>query len=191
MLSLKGLNPKDRNNMISDHTSKDKRQPILCACFHEVIGGKRIAGIQRWVWDEDDVSSMDIIGNILRLLSSKMSGLSSSIQLALKIAACFGIKIKQSVVAASSTHLELSNIQDKLKQVLKEGFMIKVGNFDFKFVHDKVREAAYSLIPKKDKDQVSRAVEQLYNVQTCLTFHIAIIFVCHSTTTASECHYIQ
>jgi predicted ATPase len=41
--------------------------------------------------------------------------------------------------------------------------MVKIGTSVFKFVHDKVREAAYSLIPEKDKDQVSRAVERFSN----------------------------
>jgi predicted ATPase len=58
---------------------------------------------------------------------------------------------------------EYSDIREKLEQVVKEGFMVKIGTSGFKFVHDKVREAAYSLISEKDKDQVSGAVERLQN----------------------------
>ena len=112
---------------------------------------------RRWVWDKDDVSSMDVTGNVLYLLSSKMIGLSTNIQYALKVAACFGIKIKESVVATLST--EHSDVRDKLEQVVKEGFMVKVGTSDFKFVHDKVREAAYGLIPEQEKNQVSTATK--------------------------------
>jgi hypothetical protein len=54
---------------------------------------------------------------------------------------------------------EHSHIRDELDQVVREGFMIKAGNSDFKFVHDKVREAAYSLISANERSQVSRAVE--------------------------------
>jgi len=50
-----------------------------------------------------------------------------------------------------------------LEQVVKEGLMVKDGTSGFKFVHDKVREAAYSLIPENERNQVSRAVEGLYN----------------------------
>ncbi len=98
---------------------------ILFDYFHEYN-----ISTWRWVWDEDNVSSMDITGNVLYLLSSKMSGLSTSIQSALKIAACFCIKIEQSAVAALSTNPEHSDIQDKLEQVVKEGFMIRCGTSD-------------------------------------------------------------
>ncbi|KAL3795112.1 hypothetical protein ACHAW5_010399 [Stephanodiscus triporus] len=96
---------------------------------------------------------MDVTDNVLYLLSSKMSGLSPSIQSALKIAACFGIKIREAVVAVLGNVPEQSDIRDRLEQIVKEGFMVKGDTSDFVFVHDKVREAAYSLIPEKEKDK--------------------------------------
>jgi predicted ATPase len=88
-----------------------------------------------------------------------MSGLSANIQSALKLAACFGIKIKESVVETLGTDPKHSDVQDNLEQVVKGGFMVKVGTSDFKFVHDKVREAAYGLIPEQEKNQVSTATK--------------------------------
>jgi hypothetical protein len=176
-LSLEGLNPKDLNIMISDALcifpritkplsdiihQKTKGNPFYILSFMRslVDGGLLEYSInrRRWVWDEVDVSSMDITGNVLFLLSTKMNGLSSNLQSALKVAACFGIKIEKSVVETLRTHPEHSDIHDDLDQVVKEGFMVKGGTSEFKFVHDKMREAAYDLIQEKDKDQVSWAV---------------------------------
>jgi hypothetical protein len=177
MISLEGLNPRDLNTMVSDALcifprsaeplsdiiyQKTKGNPFFAISFvRSLVDGGLLEYStfkRRWVWDENKVSSMDITGNVLHLLSSKMSGLSSEIQSALKVAACFGIKIKVSVVETLSTHPEHSDFRDNLDQVIKEGFMCKVGTSEFKFVHDKVREAAYSLIPEQDRDQVSWAV---------------------------------
>jgi hypothetical protein len=37
------------------------------------------------------------------------------------------------------------------------GSMVKIGTSHFRFAHDKVREAAFSLIPNEEKNQVSKA----------------------------------
>jgi hypothetical protein len=178
MLSLEGLNPSDLNTMVSDALcifprmteplsdiihQKTKGNPFFVISFMRslVDGGLLKFNIiaRRWVWDEDKVSSMDITSNVLHLLSSKMSRLSTSIQSALKVAACFGIKIKESVVETLSTHPEHSDIRDKLDQVVNEGFMVQMGTSEFKFVHDKVQEAAYNLISEQDRDEVSCAIK--------------------------------
>jgi hypothetical protein len=62
-------------------------------------------------------------------------------------------------VASLGTDPEHSDIRKKLEKICKEGFIVKDGTSNFKFVHDKLQEAVYSLLPKKDKDQVSRIVE--------------------------------
>ncbi|KAL7543351.1 hypothetical protein ACHAXR_012671 [Thalassiosira sp. AJA248-18] len=172
-LSLEGLNPEDLNTLVSDAMGmfpriceplsdivyqKTKGNPFFVLEFLRslVDGGllKYNAKKRRWVWEEDRISSMDITGNVLYLLSSKMNGLSENIQSALKVAACFGIKIKESVVGYLSTDSDYSNIHDGLEQAVREGFMIKImGTADFKFVHDKVREAAYSLITDTEKNK--------------------------------------
>ena len=182
ILSLDELNPSDLNTMISDALcifpriaeplsgiiyQKTRGNPLFVLAFMRSLVNKGFleynTKMMRWVWDEDDVSSMDITDNVLYLLSSKMSELSPNIQAGMKIAACFGTKIKQSVVAILGTDSVYSDIHDKLAQVVKEGFMVKVGTTDFKFVHDKVREAAYSLIPEVDKKQVSWAMLWVYD----------------------------
>jgi len=178
-ISLEGLKREDLNNMISDALGMFPRicQPLTNMVFQKTKGNpffvlaflrslvdgellKFSVKKMRWVWDEDGIRSMGITSNVLYLLSSKMNGLSASAQSALKVAACFGMKLEESVVGYLSTSSEYSNIHDGLAQVIKEGFVIKVETSgsgvaaaEFKFVHDKVREAAYSLIPESKVNQ--------------------------------------
>jgi hypothetical protein len=157
MLSLKGLGPADLNTMVSDALGTFPRvcEPLSDIVFQKTKGNPFFvleflrslvegglleydAGQRRWVWDEDRIGAMDVTGNVLHLLSSKMSGLSESTQSALKVAACFGV-IKEPVIGHLSASAEYSEIRTGLGHAVAEGFMIKVGASDIKFVHDKVR----------------------------------------------------
>ena len=46
-----------------------------------------------------------------------------------------------------------NGIENRINQAVEEGFIRKIDN-KFRFVHDKVREAAYSLLPESSKMQV-------------------------------------
>ena len=157
-LSLEGLAPEHLNGMISDAMGTFPRisEPLSDIVFQKTKGNPFFAlefmrslvdgGMleydtcqRRWIWDEVCISSTDITGNVIYLLSSKMSSLSENVQLALKVASCFGIKMKEAIVNYLGLDSEYAGMPDGMEHVLKEGFMIKVGASEYKFVHDKVK----------------------------------------------------
>ena len=98
-LKLEGLKPTDFNTMISDALCMFPRicEPLSDIVFHKTKGNpffalrflKKIvddklleySSVKRcWVWDEDRIGSMDVTGNVLVLLVSKMSELSENVQ---------------------------------------------------------------------------------------------------------------
>ena len=92
--------------------------------------------------------------NVLYLLSSKLALLSDNVRALLKVMACFGSITIAFVIDMLSKSTEYSHIQDSLKISIRDGFVVRDEEGNIKFVHDKVREAAYNLIPDNEKKQV-------------------------------------
>ena len=129
---------------------------------------------KRWIWDETRARSLNITDNVLYLLSTKMATLPENIQLVLKVVSCIGIKIHQNIIDLLKKTPKYSNIDDWLVQAINEGFIRKLVNSEFIMNHDKVREAAYSLIKDGDKNQVG------FSLATCMLSFLNEI-LSHST----------
>ena len=172
-VSLSGLDQEDINTMISDALclyprvckslsgivfQKTKGSPFFVLEFVESLKSRGLLQYnfhqKRWVWNEDIIRTEDITDNVIHLLSSKMNGLSNNVQTLLKVMACFGSSTNESVIGYLSESVEYSEVKTWLEGALIDGFIQKEGEGGLKFVHDKVREAAYNLIPDSDKKQV-------------------------------------
>ncbi len=172
-VSLAGLDQEDLNTMISDALCL---YPRICESLSEVVMQKTkgnpffvlefIKSLKdrdllkynfhqkRWVWDEDIIRAEEITDNVLHLLSSKLNGLPSNVQLSLKVMACFGTRTSESVIGYLMDSTEYGEIRNGLERAVSDGYVERNRERTLNFVHDKVREAAYDLIPESDKNQV-------------------------------------
>ncbi len=172
-VSLAGLDQEDLNTMISDALCL---YPRICESLSEVVMQKTkgnpffvlefIKSLKdrdllqynfhqkRWVWDEDVICAEEITDNVLHLLSSKLSGLPNNVQLLLKVMACFGTRTSETVIGYLMDSTEYGEIRDGLERAVSDGYIDRNREGTLNFVHDKVREAAYDLIPESDKNQV-------------------------------------
>ena len=122
-----------------------------------------------WTWDTDAIRAEVVTDNVLHLLEQKMTSFTEDIQLALKVLSCFGLRVDGAVVEYLSSIEEYARFRDWLDFLVNEGCVRKVGvTSAYRFVHDKVREAAYGLIPDGDKTQVRTCrvlVAELFRVR--------------------------
>ena len=173
-VTLNGLNPHDLNTMISDALclyprickslsnivyQKTKGNPFFVLEFMQSLLSRGLLQYnfrqKRWVWNEDIIRAEGITDNVLHLLALKMNGLSDDVQVLLKVMACCGTSTEESVIDHLRESKEYPGLRDGLERAVSAGFVEKVDEGRVKFVHDKVREAAYNLIPDKEKNEVS------------------------------------
>ena len=173
-VSLTGLDQTELNRMISDALHL---YPRICKSLSEIVFQKtegnpffvfefmqslQSRGLlfydfsqRRWMWNDETIRAEEITDNVLHLLSSKMSGLSKDKQLLLKVMACFGTFTNDCVLTVLGKSSEYAGLRRELKGAINDGFVEATAERKLKFVHDKIREAAYHLIPDNEKKQVS------------------------------------
>jgi predicted ATPase/signal transduction histidine kinase/tRNA A-37 threonylcarbamoyl transferase component Bud32 len=154
--------------------------------FHTSQGAEK----PRWEWDISQIEAMDITDNVVDLMISKLIKLPKSTQQILRLAACIGNRFKLNTLAIVS---ELSVIEtfQHLKNAIKEGFVLPTSGLEFvdskkfdsqlvinnfKFLHDKVQQAAYSLIAEYEKSAIHLQIGWLLHSSFSQKERVANIF---------------
>jgi predicted ATPase/signal transduction histidine kinase len=121
-----------------------------------------------WQWDLNQIQSVGFTDNVVELMSGKILKLTADSQKIIQIAACIGNKFDSQTLAIASDRPHHRVIQDLLP-VLTEGLILPLTNnykfsivdtdhelsedflVNYKFLHDRVQQAAYVLIPESEK----------------------------------------
>ncbi|MBD2455279.1 AAA family ATPase [Nostoc sp. FACHB-87] len=138
---------------------------------------------QQWQWDLDKIQAIGITDkNVVELVASRLEKLPPATQEILKLAACVGDRFSLDVLtiinekAPSITANELyPALQAGLILPLNESYRIplvfnqeeavklkfETSTISYKFLHDRVQQAAYSLIPASQKQDTHLKIGQL------------------------------
>ncbi len=135
-----------------------------------------------WQWDIELIQSIGITDNVVEFMLDKIQNLAQNTQNALKIASCIGNTFNLETL--SIVHEKsLSATAGELWDGLESGLILPLSNayktalFDepevsfaatgkkltveYKFLHDRVQQAAYALIPENQKKVVHLKIGQL------------------------------
>ncbi len=110
-------------------------------------------GKNQWTWDEKELRSTSIADNVVDLVASKIRKLDPETQETLTIAACIGSVFKLDTLAVV---LELDPVkaEKSLSDGIKENFVIPYTGKKYKFSHDRIQQAVYSLIPDESRQEI-------------------------------------
>jgi len=112
-----------------------------------------------WVWDFQRIRSKEVTENVVDLMAEKISKLSVPLQELLKLCSCIGNRfdLEQLIPVYEKTYEETLDI---LNEAVTEGLIYSTGN-TFKFLHDRIQEAAYSLLKENEKVELHKKIGQL------------------------------
>ncbi|BAY34985.1 multi-sensor signal transduction multi-kinase (plasmid) [Nostoc carneum NIES-2107] len=142
-----------------------------------------------WQWNIADIQAAPITNNVVDLMADKIQKLSAQTQQILKLAACIGYQFDLQTLSIVYKKTAIATASD-LWEAIESGLILPLGNEDqllrtedwikqeteteskfavshlpalisYKFLHDRVQQAAYCLIPEDQKQIVHLQVGQL------------------------------
>jgi predicted ATPase/signal transduction histidine kinase/tRNA A-37 threonylcarbamoyl transferase component Bud32 len=125
-----------------------------------------------WQWDIAQIRTMGITDNVVELMIGKLKKLPESTQQILRLAACVGASFDLSTLSIIWEKSHLETFQD-LTAALQSGLILSTSELDsqlliqdYKFLHDRVQQAAYALIDNENKKAVHLKIGRLLLANT-------------------------
>jgi predicted ATPase/signal transduction histidine kinase len=181
MLGPLGLGDIARLVADSLHCEQESARP-LAELVHEKTGGNPFFVIQfltalaeerllmfdsaigAWTWDLERIRAKGYTDNVVDLMAGKLSRLSETTQEALGQAACLGNVAEIATLALVHGKSE-NQIHAALWEAVRAGLVLRLDKV-YTFLHDRVQEAAYALIPESERAAVHLWIGRLFLSRT-------------------------
>jgi PAS domain S-box-containing protein len=158
--------------------AKTDGNPFFVVQFLHVLADEGLLALDheqaRWSWDSGGIQAKRYTDNVVELLVGKLTRLPLDTQDALRWLACLG-----NAADVPMLSIVLGLPEEEVHVVLWEALrqqLIERIERSYKFVHDRMQEAAYALIPAKSRAEAHLTIGRLLVAQTPLEKRDEVIF---------------
>ena len=176
---LEPLGPDDVGRLVSDSLRCDRGAAgPLAQLVHEKTGGNPFFAIQflsamaeegllrfdrdaaGWIWDLDRIRGKRYSDNVVDLMLEKLRRLSDRTQTALQQLACLGNVAEIATLGVVFGQPE-EEIHTALLEAVRTGLVLRLEG-SYAFLHDRIEEAAYALIPESARAKRTLGLDGCY-----------------------------
>ncbi|NBU99752.1 MAG: hypothetical protein EBS19_16340, partial [Spirochaetia bacterium] len=112
-----------------------------------------------WVWEIEKVRKFQVTENVVELMIIKINKLSDSAKKLIIYGSCIGNRFTIDSVSYLS-QLSYEETLNAINENVKEG-LIYLSNNLYRFIHDRIQEAAYSMLPNEEKVKIHVKIGEL------------------------------
>jgi len=180
------LTPLGRDDLIrllrdSLHCDRRRCDP-LAQLIHEKTSGNPFFAIQflsmlsdegllvfdyaegRWSWDLNRIRAQSYTDNVVELMVARLNRLPHETQQTLQQFACLGNNAGFDMLR-TICNVTLEGLHERLWEAVRVGVIFR-SDISYRFLHDRVQEAAYSLIPEEKRAEAHLRVGMLLGART-------------------------
>jgi PAS domain S-box-containing protein len=177
------LMPDDVERLLADalHTERGRAQPLADLVFEKTAGNPFFTiqflsalaeeallgfdpGMTAWSWDLPRIRAKGFTDNVADLMAAKLSRLPPTTRKALGLLACLGNTADTATLVL--VHDESAEaIHAALWETVRSGFVLR-SDSAYSFLHDRIQEAAYALIPESERAMAHLRIGRLLAERT-------------------------
>ncbi len=114
-----------------------------------------------WSWDSQGVKARGYSDNVVDFMVGKLRQLPSGTQHLLRLAACVGNLFPLPLVGTLAGIQEAPEVEQGLEPALQEGLLMRAGPEQYRFLHDRIQQAAHSLSSELELKALHLRIGQL------------------------------